>query len=107
MSSFAYQAFDSAGKRSQGMVDAPDQITATRQLRQRGLTVVKLKEGGKVSKANADFKIPGLGGGVKARDLTLFSRQFATMIGSGLTILRSLMILEEQVDSKNLKRIIG
>ncbi|MCW2974553.1 MAG: type secretion system family protein [Thermoleophilia bacterium] len=106
MSSFAYQAVDNAGKRSQGLVDAPDKVTANRQLRQRGLTVVKLNEGGKVSKGNAEIKIPGLGGGVKTADLTLFSRQFATMIGSGLTILRSLMILEEQVESKNLKRIL-
>ncbi len=107
MPSFAYQAVDTAGKKSQGLVDAPDQLTASKQLRQRGLTVVKLKEGGKVSKGNSEIKIPGIGGGVKAKDLTLFSRQFATMIGSGLTILRSLMILEEQVQSKNLKKIIS
>jgi type IV pilus assembly protein PilC len=107
MGSYAYQAVDATGRRSQGLVDAPDQVTATKQLRQRGLTVVKLKEGGKVSKGNAEIRIPGLGGGVKARDLTLFSRQFATMIGSGLTILRSLMILEEQVQSKNLKKVIS
>jgi type IV pilus assembly protein PilC len=107
MSSFAYQAVDATGKKSQGLVDAPDSVTASRTLRSRGLTVVKLTEGGKVSKGSGDLKIPGLGGGVKAKDLTLFSRQFATMIGSGLTILRSLMILEEQVASKNLKRIIS
>jgi type IV pilus assembly protein PilC len=107
MGQFAYTAVDTAGKKSQGYVDAPDQVTASKQLRQRGLTPVKLKEGGKVSKGNAEISIPGIGGGVKAKDLTLFSRQFATMIGSGLTILRSLMILEEQVQSKNLKRIIG
>jgi type IV pilus assembly protein PilC len=107
MSSFAYQAVDTAGKRAQGMIDAPDALSASKQLRQRGLTVVKLKEGGSVSKANASISIPGLGGRVKPKDLTLFSRQFATMIGSGLTILRALMILEEQVDSKTLKRIIS
>jgi len=106
MSSFAYQAVDSAGKRTQGLVEAPDQLAASKQLRVKGLTVVKLKEGGKVSKGNAEIKIPGLGSGVKTKDLTLFSRQFATMIGSGLTILRSLMILEEQVDSKKLKSVI-
>jgi type IV pilus assembly protein PilC len=107
MGQFAYQAVDPTGKKSQGYVDAPDQVTASKQLRQRGLTVVKLKEGGKVSKGGAEIKIPGIGGGVKAKDLTLFSRQFATMIGSGLTILRSLMILEEQVQSKNLRNVIS
>ena len=107
MSSFAYQAVDSSGKRTQGLVDAADRVTANRTLRQRGLTVVKLDEGGKVSKANATISLPGFGGKVKTSELTLFSRQFATMIGSGLTILRSLMILEEQVESKNLKLILG
>ena len=104
MAAYAYQAIDATGKRTSGAVDAPDQVTATRQLRQRGLTVLKLKEGGKV--ASKESSLPKFGGGVKAKDLTLFSRQFATMIGSGLTILRSLMILEEQVTSKNLKLII-
>ncbi|MCW2925755.1 MAG: type secretion system family protein [Thermoleophilia bacterium] len=107
MPSFAYQAVDNTGKKSQGLVDAADPVTANRTLKTRGLTVVKLKEGGKVSKGNAEIKIPGVGGGVRAKDLTLFSRQFATMIGSGLTILRSLMILEEQVQSKNLKKVIS
>src|SRR6476620_2334960 len=107
MGSFAYQAYDGTGKKTQGLVDAPDAVTANRQLKQRGLTVVKLKEGGKVSATGGELKIPGIGGKVKAKDLTIFARQFATMIGSGLTILRSLMILEEQVTSKNLKKVIS
>jgi type IV pilus assembly protein PilC len=107
MGAFAYQAIDATGKKTVGMVDAPDSISATRTLRSKGLTVVKLTEGGKVSKTQGDLSIPLLSGRVKAKDLTLFSRQFATMIGSGLTILRSLMILEEQVQSKALKKIIS
>ena len=107
MGAFAYQAIDATGKKTVGMVDAADSVSATRALRSKGLTVVKLTEGGKVSKTQGDLSIPLLGGRVKAKDLTLFSRQFATMIGSGLTILRSLMILEEQVQSKALKKIIS
>lgn len=106
MSSFAYQALDSTGKRSVGVVEASDKLSATRSLRQRGLTVVKIDEGAK-AKQTAGSVLSGFGGRVKSRELTLFSRQFATMIGSGLTILRSLMILEEQVESKNLKRTIS
>lgn len=104
MGAFSYQALDSRGKKSNGTIDAPDSITASRQLRQRGLTVVTIKEGAG-SALGGDINI-SFGSRVRARDVTLFSRQFATMIGSGLTILRSLMILEEQVESTVLKGVI-
>lgn len=107
MASFAYQALDSTGKRSTGVVEAADKVTATRNLRGKGLTVVKLDESAKSAGSNKESFFKTFSGRVRPRDLTLFSRQFATMIGSGLTILRSLMILEEQVESKNLKRILG
>lgn len=108
MGSFAYQAIDSAGKKATGAIQAPDITTANKTLRSRGLTVTKLHEGRASTSRSFSVTIPGItgGGGVKARDLTLFSRQFATMVGAGLTILRCLIILEEQVSSKKLKAVI-
>ena len=108
MGAFAYTAIDTSGKQTTGEVDAPDQSAATKQLRQRGLTVTKIKSG-KMSAGQKDLmniQLPGLSGRVPMRDITLFSRQFATMVGAGLTILRCLIILEEQVSNKNLKRIL-
>ena len=43
---------------------------------------------------------------VKARDLTVFSRQFATMINSGLSMLRALSVLEEQTENKKLAKVL-
>lgn len=107
MGSFAYHALDGSGRRSNGTLEAPDKASAQKALRSRGLTVVKLNEGKAGSSQKGDSILSGFSGKVKARDLTIFSRQFATMIGSGLTILRSLIILEEQVESKNLKRVLS
>jgi type IV pilus assembly protein PilC len=107
MGAFSYQAIDSAGKKTAGNVEAPDLATASKQLRQRGLTVVKLSEGaGKPSSGGISLGSLSIGSGIKSRDLTLFSRQFATMVGAGLTILRALIILEEQAQNPKLKAVI-
>ncbi|HEX2949805.1 MAG TPA: type II secretion system F family protein, partial [Armatimonadota bacterium] len=45
-------------------------------------------------------------GKVKAKDLTMFCRQFATMIGAGVSLVRCLAVLEQQANGANLKRII-
>ena len=107
MGAFAYQAIDGNGKKTSGNIEASDLATASKNLRQRGLTVVKLSEGaGAASAGGFSLGQISIGSGVKSRDLTLFSRQFATMVGAGLTILRSLMILEEQAQSPKLKSVI-
>src|SRR4051794_23087046 len=55
-----------------------------------------------------ELKIPGFGGPkVKLKDLAIFSRQFATMINSGLSMLRALSILTEQTDNKGFAEVIG
>src|SRR4051794_12057778 len=55
-----------------------------------------------------ELKLPGFGGGkVKLKDLAVFSRQFATMINSGLSLLRALSILTEQTENKFFAEVIG
>jgi type IV pilus assembly protein PilC len=91
---FEYEVLDASGKRSKGKVEAISDATAAMTLRQQGLTPLSLTEAGKgLSK---DIKIPGLGDRVGLKDLAIFTRQFATMTNSGLSLLRSLAILEEQ-----------
>src|SRR5436309_14557523 len=53
-----------------------------------------------------EIKLPGMGR-VKPKDLAVFSRQFATMINSGLSLLRALTILAEQTENKRLAATIG
>ncbi|WP_127499527.1 type II secretion system F family protein [Actinoplanes solisilvae] len=102
---FRYSSIDGAGHRGKGTVEAPNEAAATHLLKQRGETPLELTETGKG--LDMEIKIPGLGGRVKLKDLAVFARQFATMTASGMSLLRSLSILEEQTDSLPLRKAIG
>jgi type IV pilus assembly protein PilC len=56
---------------------------------------------------NINIKIPGLGGKVKSKVLTTFTRQLATLVDAGLPLLRGLRVLEKQEKNPTLKGIIG
>ena len=75
-------------------------------LRQMGFTPIAV-EAKTTSKLSGDIKIPGLSGKVKLRDVAIFSRQFATMINSGLSLIRALAILAEQTENPELARVVG
>jgi type IV pilus assembly protein PilC len=102
---YHYNSIDSTGKRAKGTVEAPNEAAATHMLRQRGETPLDVTEAGQG--LNRELKIPGLGGRLKLKDLAVFARQFATMTASGMSLLRSLAILEEQTSSPKLKTAIG
>ncbi len=108
MGAFAYKAIDATGQRTAGEVEAPDMVSAVKLLRQRGLSITQLDErrGKEQSSGSATRASRSVGGRIPANELTIFSRQFATMVGAGLTILRCLIILEEQVQSKRLRQVI-
>src|SRR5918997_6413150 len=102
MATFAFKALDLAGTSSRGEVDAEDQQSVAAQLRQRGLIVVDIEEhkSADVKDLFARFKR------VKATDLTIASRQLATMISSGMSLLRALFVLESQTDSDKLRETL-
>ena len=102
---FHYNSIDANGRKSKGMVEAANEAAATHMLRQRGEVPLELTAAGQG--LNRDIKIPGLGNRTKLKDLAVFSRQFATMTSSGMSLLRSLAILEEQTSAPSLKRAIG
>jgi type IV pilus assembly protein PilC len=62
---------------------------------------------GKKGAGSINIKIPGLGGGVKAKVLTTFTRQLATLVDAGLPLLRGLRVLEKQERNATLKGIIS
>jgi type IV pilus assembly protein PilC len=62
---------------------------------------------GKKGGINLNFKIPGLGGRVKSKVLTAFTRQLATLVDAGLPLLRGLRVLEKQEKNPTLKSIIA
>ncbi len=102
---FHYNSIDSNGRKSKGTVEAPNEAAATHMLQQRGETPLDLIEAGQG--LNKELKIPGLGNRVKLKDLAVFARQFATMTASGMSLLRSLAILEEQTSAAKLKSALG
>lgn len=106
--SFRYRARDTAGRPREGTVDAPDQRAVAARLREMGMTPLSIEEQ-QTSGLKREITLPGMGGNkkVKLKDLAVFSRQFATMIASGLTLLRSLNILAEQTESASLAKIIA
>jgi len=115
MASFSYIARDQLGKIQEGTADAENDQILVRRLRERGLWVQKIErmkgpEGGKavvkstaVTKATPRKKKIGK---VKARDLTMFCRQFSTMINAGVSLVRCLAVLEQQAGSPSLKAVI-
>ncbi|MEP7224873.1 MAG: type II secretion system F family protein [Actinomycetota bacterium] len=100
MAAFAYSAINAFGAESAGKITAPDLGAARELLRQKGLRPVALSEiaaeGGSEKRRKR----------VKQRSLQVFSRQFATMIDAGLSIVQSLVILEQQTDDKALSAVI-
>jgi len=103
MASFAYSAINAQGIMSAGELQAADPEQAREQLRQRGLLAERLdrvaEAGGAVSAS------PGKK--VTAKGLQVFSRQFATLISAGVSVVAALVILEEQTEDDNLAVVIA
>jgi type IV pilus assembly protein PilC len=108
MPSYAYVARDRTGKRIAGTQEGASKEALATTLREKGLTVSKVEEKKAVSRAKAKsgggFQL--FKGKVKLRDLSIFCRQFATMINAGVSLVRCLDVLEQQTSSFRLKQII-
>jgi type IV pilus assembly protein PilC len=102
---FEYKIIDVRGKQVKGKLDAANETVVAQTLRQQGSVPLSITESG--VGLSMEIKIPGLGGGVKLKDLAIFARQFATMTSSGLSLLRSLAIMEGQSESPTLAKAIG
>src|SRR5919108_2928732 len=104
MSTYAFRAVDLAGIPSRGEVDAESKAQVTEQLRERGLIVLDVSEKSEAFKLESVFDRFR---GIKTRDLSVFARQFSTLIASGMPMLRSLYTLEDQTEDERLKDAIG
>jgi type IV pilus assembly protein PilC len=103
---FEYQGIDHAGKRSKGKVEAANEQAVAQILRQQGLTPLSITSSDTL--LQKELTVPGFGGGrVSLKDLAIFSRQFATMTSAGMSLLRSLAVLEEQSAKPKLRKAIG
>jgi type IV pilus assembly protein PilC len=101
--SYAYRVRTKEGRVLSGMMDGEGEAAVAARLRAQGLVPVQ------VTKAKGEGlkkEITLLPEKVKLKDLAIFSRQFATMINSGLSLLRTLNILAEQTENKTLAKTI-
>src|SRR5438105_3763280 len=127
MPKFNYVAMDSRGKETKGTLEVASQNEAIGRLKEMGYFPTKVVEADKTKEKGGDkkasakggakgagkkkmsfnFAIPGLGGKVKPKVLTAFTRQLATLVDAGLPLLRGMRVLERQERSPVLKRIIS
>jgi type IV pilus assembly protein PilC len=128
MPKYDYVALDQKGAETRGSIEVASQNEAIGRVKEMGFFPTKITEadkvsdkkvsgkktkgkaparGGKKGGVNINIKIPGLGGGVKPKVLTTFTRQLATLVDAGLPLLRGLRVLEKQERNANLKKILG
>ncbi len=114
MPTFSYKAMDKGGKEIRGNIEATGEEAVVERLRSMGYYVTQVnrsKQGvGQVDLMDLPI-IRAIGkvvsrGKVSLKNQSAFSRQLATLIGAGLPLLRSLQILQEQVEDKNLKEAL-
>jgi type IV pilus assembly protein PilC len=127
MPKYSYVAMDTHGKETKGTLEVASQSEAINRIKEMNLFPTKIveldkakdkgakpaKAAGKPAKAgkkggiNLNIKIPGLGGKVKSKVLTTFTRQLATLVDAGLPLLRGLRVLEKQERNATLKETVG
>ncbi len=106
MKTFAYEVSDSSGKVVKGKMEAASESAVAQRLMASGgspVNITEVKTGG----LNADINIPGITDKISLKELAVMSRQLATMINAGLSLLRALSILTEQTENKVLQGILG
>lgn len=106
MAAYEYSALNGKGKQEKGLIEADTPRQARQLLRDRGLSPLEITEvaedSGKISQSNL-FKRGG--GGISATELSLFTRQLATLSRSGLPLDEALTAVADQSESKRIKRI--
>ena len=123
MATFQYEAVNTkSGKTEKGELPAASQTEALARLQEMGLAPVKVqqakaaskktkprkgKKGAKKGIGQMQLSIPGMGGRVKEKILTIFTRQLAQLTSAGLPLLTGLKVLEKQEKDHTLKRVLG
>jgi type IV pilus assembly protein PilC len=101
MPKFAWEGKTRTGTVQKGVTEAQDAASVESQLKRAGLLGITVKE------QKEGFKLPSFGGGsIDTKDLVIFTRQFATMIDSGLPLVQCLDILSSQQEKPAFKQIL-
>src|ERR1700723_129164 len=100
MPDFKYQGTNRSGSSVSGVMTANSKADLQNLLRRQQITPTKMSEKGK------EFNMPTFGGGVKAKELAVFTRQFSVMIDAGLPLVQCLEILAGQQENKTFQKVL-
>jgi len=103
MATFKYTVRDKASKAVDGTLEGDNKEAVSSKLRSMGYVIVSLEETGGMLASMSAIKI---GGGIKPKDITIFARQFATMINAGLPLARCLSVMASQTPNPGLQATI-
>jgi len=97
---FTYRGTNRAGSSVSGEMTASSKTELQSLLRRQQITPTKMSEKGK------EFNLPTFGGGVNAKELAVFTRQFSVMIDAGLPLVQCLEILASQQENKTFQKVL-
>jgi len=103
MANFKYETIDNAGRTTKGVLEAPSISEASKTLRADGRYISVLAPDTGSSILNMKIGSPKL----KTKDLMLICRQLSSLLGAGITVIRALDMLYQQMESKKAKGVIG
>jgi type IV pilus assembly protein PilC len=99
---YHYIAYTPKGEMIQGRIEAASEKVAEELLWKLNYTIISLKETQETNGGVSLFSPK-----VRTRDLIIFSRQLATLIESGIPIVRAIQLLQEQTSNKRLRQVLG
>lgn len=106
MPTFVYSGKAMSGEVRKGEINAPSMAQATAALRRQQIVASSISQKkGLLARMN-EIQIPGMGRGIKTKELVIFTRQFATMIDAGLPLVQCLDILATQHENPVFKKVI-
>jgi type IV pilus assembly protein PilC len=106
MPTFAYTVRDAAGVTKKGVSEAESESILARRLREQGFQIASIKQTRSAAVKQPANKVPTFGR-VKLTELSVFCRQFSTMIDAGVSLVRCLNVLQDQTQSPKLRAIIA
>ena len=100
MARYKYVITDKYGKEKKGLMESQSQEQAVARLKGDGSVVLDIKESRSLSDASWNVQI---GTGVKKKDITIFCKQFHSILTAGVTVIDGLQMVQEQTENKNLQ----
>ena len=104
---FEYQGLDQRGKNVRGIVDAEGARAARLKLKRQGVFATRIAEPQQAEKTAGRSRFSLTSRGVSVRDLSLITRQLATLLGAGLPLVAALGSLLEQMDAERTRRVLS